>query len=484
MTLLTVLAPTAAQQQIPTLWQGSDVRMAVEVAFRSNPLADVLLWEDITDYVREVSITRGRSGELDRFQPSTAAITVASTGRDFDPEYTSGPWYGYVLPNRPIRVRVQYDAGAGLVEYPVWQGFVDEWPQDYTGISAAQVAIPCSDAFAWLIQQATPPTPFEAELLSDLAGDEPPTSWYRLGEATGTVATDRLGGASGTYVSTPTLGATGLPLGSTDTAVTFAATESVRFPSSILTTLPWAVEFVFSGTTWSQNPDGATLFWAMSGSYGYRIYIDDLPTFPGLDLIIVDFEATLGVDQRVAAASILDGSPHHLVAGVAADGQPFLYVDGVRSVTADSWNPLPAPPSVTWELCGKGDTGGTPSTGGQAGTYDEFVVWNGVQPSAARIAARAEAALTGWPAETTAVRAGRVLDVLGWPDTYRDVGTGATTVSAGATNSNGYDQLMTLADTEGGQCYVDGQGRIVFRGRTEMGSDTRSAVSQAVFGDA
>lgn len=486
--LLTLLAPVPEQSQIPTLWQNSEVRVAVEVAFRSNPLDATLLWEDITDYVNEISITRGRSGELDRFQPSTAAITVSSTSRDFDPEYASGGWYGYVLPNRPIRVRVQYDAGSGLTEYFVWQGFVDEWPQDHTGLAAAQVTIPCSDAFAWL---ATVPfdSPFAGEVALDVSGSGGPAHWYRLGEAVGTAtAVDAIGSINAEYRNTPTLGAQSLIAGSSDTAVTFVdqSDDQVYIGSPVITSPVFAVEFMHQGA----DP-GTTNYWfhtsnvAGAGGEASRVYVQSYLD-ASQTIRLSAFDAAAGgveIQGLWSAASIIDGEPHHVVVGLTESFEPRCYIDGVLATPIRISGRCPTSFSASLAYAAIGNHHMTSPSNGIGGTMDEFIIWDGVFPSASRIAAHAAAALTSWTGDTTAELAGRVLDAVGWPAAYQAIGTGATIGSGEGLSGTAYDVLMTLNDTEGGQCYVDGQGRIVFRGRGEIGSDTRSATSQAVFGD-
>ena len=55
-----------------------------------------------------------------------------------------------------------------------------------------------------------------------------PVAYWRLGEASGSVARDEMGVYDGTYFGSPTLGVPGLLTGDGDTAVTFAAALSQR----------------------------------------------------------------------------------------------------------------------------------------------------------------------------------------------------------------------------------------------------------------
>jgi hypothetical protein len=68
--------------------------------------------------------------------------------------------------------------------------------------------------------------------------------------------------------------------------------------------------------------------------------------------------------------------------------------------------------------------------------------------------------------DTTGTRFGLILDALGWPNSMRDVDTGATTCQADpGTSRTGSAALQTVASTEFGAFYIDTQGRVVFQDR-------------------
>jgi len=85
--------------------------------------------------------------------------------------------------------------------------------------------------------------------------------------------------------------------------------------------------------------------------------------------------------------------------------------------------------------------------------------------------------------ETTSARINRILDSAAWPATDRMIGTGTVTVQATTLEGSALDELWLTSDTEIGELYVDGAGRVRFRGRSQITGDTRSATSQATFGD-
>jgi hypothetical protein len=84
----------------------------VTVYFNGSPV-------DVTDYVRSVSIRRGRSRELDRFSTGTASIVFNNEDRRFDPLYSAGPYFGQILPRlRVTVVRDEISLFDGLIEEP------------------------------------------------------------------------------------------------------------------------------------------------------------------------------------------------------------------------------------------------------------------------------------------------------------------------------------------------------------------------------
>lgn len=85
--------------------------------------------------------------------------------------------------------------------------------------------------------------------------------------------------------------------------------------------------------------------------------------------------------------------------------------------------------------------------------------------------------------ETTGARVTRILNNAGWSATDRVIATGDTTLQATTLAQSAWTELLLVADTELGEIYVDGAGRVVFRNRQASLEDARSITAQAVFGD-
>jgi hypothetical protein len=85
--------------------------------------------------------------------------------------------------------------------------------------------------------------------------------------------------------------------------------------------------------------------------------------------------------------------------------------------------------------------------------------------------------------ETTGARINRILDNAGWPAADRDIDTGRTTVQSTDLSSNAWTEILLTSDTEIGETYFDAAGRLVFRNRHAIITETRSITPQAIFGE-
>jgi hypothetical protein len=104
------------------------------------------LFYDVTDYVKNLSVSRGRSRELDKYQTGTCNLTFKNQDRRFDPSNTAGPYWPDIRPRREMRV-----SASGT---PIFAGVVDDWSLSYdiSGQSDAQAS--CVDGFALLAQRS------------------------------------------------------------------------------------------------------------------------------------------------------------------------------------------------------------------------------------------------------------------------------------------------------------------------------------------
>ena len=124
----------------------------VEVAFDDGPYVASPTWTDITSYVRGMDTERGRSDDWGNFY-GAATVVLDNRTRRFDPFYTSGVYYGKLLPRRQIRISAVY----GGTTYPVFRGFIAGWPPSWTDAGYdSTVSLSCFDALGLLSSENLP----------------------------------------------------------------------------------------------------------------------------------------------------------------------------------------------------------------------------------------------------------------------------------------------------------------------------------------
>jgi hypothetical protein len=104
-----------------------------------------LIFYDVTDRVRSVSISRGKSRQLDRYPAGQASITFENNDRAFDPLFASSPFAGQIVPRRDVRV-----ISNGEVQY---RGIIDDWNLSYAPEGNSVASLTASDGFTFLSNQ-------------------------------------------------------------------------------------------------------------------------------------------------------------------------------------------------------------------------------------------------------------------------------------------------------------------------------------------
>ena len=102
---------------------------------------------DLTPNVRQITINRGRSVQQDTYDAGTCVVRVLDPDSYFNPQNTSSPYYGYLLPLRKIRV----SATTGSTQKFLFSGYTTEYRYTYPqGQETGYVDIYVSDAFRLL----------------------------------------------------------------------------------------------------------------------------------------------------------------------------------------------------------------------------------------------------------------------------------------------------------------------------------------------
>ena len=152
----------------------------VSVGFGVSPLDHVYLATDISQYVRAISVTRGKTDDLQDFSAGQATVTLDNRDRRFDPSYADGPYFGQLVPRCPIQIKGHADS----LEQNIFAGFISGWPQSFGeyGIDATCV-IECYDLTAVMSQIDLPDDPSKGVILS-LSIDDPSVRYFRFGDFT------------------------------------------------------------------------------------------------------------------------------------------------------------------------------------------------------------------------------------------------------------------------------------------------------------
>jgi hypothetical protein len=117
--------------------------------------------EDVTAEVQSVTVRRGRSRELERFQAGAATVNLDNSQRKYDPAAGTAitPFGSSMRPRKAITV-----TSDGL---PVFAGVVDDWDLDYSLDGDHVASVKATDGFVFLANETLTPHTTTAESTGD-----------------------------------------------------------------------------------------------------------------------------------------------------------------------------------------------------------------------------------------------------------------------------------------------------------------------------
>lgn len=108
---------------------------------------DPELYINVAADVRSITINRGRSRQLDHYQPGTATVVLNNRSRTYDPLNLSGTYVSggvtQIQPGRRIKIKATHPTT--LTQYTIFTGTVREWQLGYDRTDATTTLV-CSDA--------------------------------------------------------------------------------------------------------------------------------------------------------------------------------------------------------------------------------------------------------------------------------------------------------------------------------------------------
>jgi hypothetical protein len=448
-----------------------------------------ITWTDVTQYVRDVSTSRGRSSELDTYSAGSCQVILNNRTRLFDPENTAGTYYGKLTPLRPIRIRV---TPAGGTIRSIFFGFIDQWPQSYSYPRDATVSVTATDAFK-VLNQYKLPSYWKTEMQATTK-----TSWYPLKDYAGSRFAYEVtkGTLKSAIWATTTSGnsvcktSEGLIAGDPGTASNFDGKRFLRITDPINPNASsWSVEF------WIQTVEKT------SGNYGVWNHLDFIHGGT-IGLVIAGGTANLvgqfgnrgasnTITNLTSDITVNDGQPHHVAMVYQSDpsygNTRLFYVDGEYAATETSFTDIVEPGFTAMTLgypVSKSSTASNNFPNFFKGSLQHLVVYSGIMLTAADIEKHYEIGFGTYLEGTrTDERITLLADLADWMSDGLDLGTGDSTVIGISVYGKGLlDALKEMEVAEQGRLFMSVDGKIKFVDRNAEGSGN-FVTSQATFSD-
>lgn len=402
---------------------------------------------DISQYVRlpaSVSITRGRGDEFSEVQPSTLTLTLDNIDGRFT--YGSGTYNCAI--DQGIRVSYLDPVGGSPIRR--FTGYVQGWPASWPGggDTYSVVEVTATDQMPrWARRQ------LDSTLYYEIALDGP-VLYFPLddeqGSSSATPAIDR--DMTGTRLvpagtgPDPTFGDEhGAPTdGGTGLLVEDGKGMAIK-PGLDLTGSAWTIEAVVQHLDFDSTAYTVWVAWFADPGFG-GLMVDAYLRSSGI--VSAQSDSVYGYVDPYAA--------HH-IAIVRSGATLTLYADGTAIGTASVY--VSTAPKQRAVFADDGVTG-TKAAVSHWAYYDTAL-------SAARIAAHATAALTGWVADSSDDRMARYMDYGGVPASILDLEAGAQTAVPHADTSGNTlaDMAARVAKSEGGLLFVAGDGSVTLQSR-------------------
>jgi hypothetical protein len=439
----------------------------VEISFVSAPYTVSPIWVDVTDYVREVTVRRGRSDEFQEFEAGTATITLDNRDRRFDPLNTSSPYSPNVVPRRGIRITALNTIGGTTTSFRMFRGFVEGWPVSITDAGFdSTVTVECVDIMGLLAQEELPD-----DLADSYIRSLNPRHYWPLNDpidpVTYTTQSLKDYGSSPVdltpYSTFKTANCEGLAIGLADTAISIAETDFVDGWS--YSRGPYSSAYS-SLSLWFQAPQLDQLTVASWGqqrntNISYDVNTSELSIQVLSGTTLAEFVGTIALDLSIA---------HHLVVNLdnSFASPSSVYVDGQPlTMSLSSFVGFFASLFESYQS-GQGRRQ-------QIVTLDRELTATEVQT----IYRLSRAIIT----ETTSARFTRLMGYTPVPSGFWTTPVGTVGTVSGITTGGPSitSELQLLNDSEGGNLYVNKAGELTLTGRNAFATGT-SLTSQATIG--
>jgi hypothetical protein len=127
---------------------------------------------DVTEYVKDIQITRGKNRDIDSYSAGESIVTLNNYNRYFDPTYQASPFYGNIIPRREVKI-----SSNGIQQY---FGTIDDWNLRYAVNGESTVTFVTSDGFYRLNNQTVTPGTATVQTTGERINailDDPEVAW-------------------------------------------------------------------------------------------------------------------------------------------------------------------------------------------------------------------------------------------------------------------------------------------------------------------
>ena len=448
-----------------------------------------ITYTDVSTAVRSVQIKRGRSSELDDFTTGNCQIILSNEDRTFDPENTASAYYGKITPGRPIRVQATAPGGSAQT---IFQGYVDQWDQQYTNPSDAVAVVTASDAFK-VLNLINLPSYWEYQVRED-----GPTAWFRFDDGDApTQPFETISGRSvGSWKTTAGAATTGASTGSlvaNDSSVSAVldGTDFIEIPIGFLpyTFVDYLAKTVECWISTSTTTDGKYgIFYKPANEFTLAL---GMVVTGGVGVIQGQIGSSGGVNLsyvETSAVTVNDGKPHHLVLRWDFNTSSHqLWVDGVLATTTTTFTNISQDELniVVGKPYTSSATAAYNMTSYFVGTLDELTLYSTVALSSTQIANHYAIGkgtyLTG---NTATQRLDSLLAMADWMSDGETFSTATSTVQGIDTQNDTLLSALKECETaDQGRLFCDRSGLVKFISHNEMAVNSTYNTSQRTFGD-
>jgi hypothetical protein len=119
-------------------------------ALDENVLDGGITFQDVTEFVFGVSVTRGRNRDLNRTNAGSVGVQFRNESRAFDPAFPGSQYRRFTFPRLPVRVQTDGT--------PVFTGLIDDWDFTYELGGNSVASITGSDAFTLFARETVDTT--------------------------------------------------------------------------------------------------------------------------------------------------------------------------------------------------------------------------------------------------------------------------------------------------------------------------------------